>query len=86
MAAIIFTYEGSDPGQETIRRMAEALINTVGEIKVETMQNFNLTDEEVGAALLSHAKKNSKNTISVEVAKREIPQPVRLFLKELLDV
>lgn len=85
MAAIIFTYEGSDPGQETIRRMAEALINTVGEIKVETMQNFNLTDEEIGHALVNHARKNSKNTISVEVKRSEIPQSVRLFLKSLID-
>ena len=86
MAAIIFTYEGSNPDKETIRRMAEALIANVGEIKVETMQNFNLTDEEVGCALVNHARKNSKNTISVEIQKKEIPQPVRLFLKELLDV
>ena len=85
MAAIIFTYEGSNPNKETIRRMAEALINNVSEIKVETIQNFNLTDEEVGSALLNHAKKNSKNTISIEIGKKEIPEPVKLFLKSLLN-
>lgn len=72
--AIIFTYEGQHPSQETIRGMAQALLNSDTSINISTLKNHNLNEEEFAQALVAAAvKKPSKGTsIVIEGYKKPV--------------
>lgn len=89
--AIIFTYEGQEPTRETIRSMAEALLNSEIGMNVATLQNHNLNQLEFAQALaVAGVKKPSKGvSIKIERPRREFgdadKEKIIDFFKDLIN-
>lgn len=65
--AIIFTYEGQEPTRETIRSMAEALLNSDIGVNTATLQNHNLNEAEYAQALVGAAVKKPSKGLSIKI-------------------
>lgn len=69
--AIIFLYTGQHPDQETIRKMAESLLQSGTSVDVNSLQNFNLEEKEIAQAIaLFGIKASDDNDVHVSVSER----------------